>query len=70
MTDMIPSKVYIGFQGENDVVQPDEFPSLDEAVTYVKGQIKENDEIRREKPETPRLVFWINDVFPNERRSQ
>ena len=63
----IPTKVYIGFQGETDVVQPDVFPSLDEAVIYVKEQVKENDEIRSEKPETPRLVFWINDVFPTER---
>ena len=66
MTDKIPTKVYIGFQGESTVIKPDNFDSLDEAVEYVKQEVQENNEARREKPETPRLVFWMNDVFPSD----
>jgi len=67
---LIPTKVYIGFQGEGSLAVPDTFPSLDEAVEFVKNELKENEEARREKPETPQLVFWISDVFPNERSKQ
>lgn len=58
----IPTKVYIGFYGETKCYTQD-FKSLDEAVEYVKQEVSDNDEVRKEKPDTPRLVFWINDTF-------
>lgn len=59
----LPVKVWVGFQGEGDV-ETREFPDIDDAVKYVRHETQENVEIRQEKPETPRLVFWIQDRFP------
>lgn len=62
----IPTKVYIGFYGET-TTYTNKFNDLDDAVAYVRKKRQENDEIRRERPETPQLVFWMNDVFLDEK---
>ena len=57
----MPTKVYLGFTG---VTKCDTavFDTVEEAVEYVRKEIEDNNEVRKEKPDQPKLVWWMNDA--------
>ena len=67
MSNGIPVKVYTGFVGETSI-SLEYFDSLEQAVHYLVQELRENEEIRQEDPETPQLTFWVADNIPSPRR--
>ena len=57
----MPTKVYLGFTG---ITKCDTkvFPTVEQAIEYVRQEIEDNNEVRKEKPDQPKLVWWMNDA--------
>lgn len=56
----MPTKVYLGFRGNTKCITS-EFDTVEEAVQYIRKEIEDNNEVRKEKSDTPMLVWWMND---------
>jgi len=61
--ESMPTRVHLGFTGITKC-ETTVFQHVEDAIKYIRKEIEDNNEVRKEKPDQPKLVWWMSDASP------